>query len=83
MQVWDRLALLEQQVANVEHNLRRMMSHAQVEWVDAAPSSGDHADVKALIAAGNQIGAIKLLRDQTGMGLKEAKQAVEQLEAER
>ena len=31
------------------------------------------ADVRATAAAGNRIGAIKLLREHTGLGLKEAK----------
>jgi ribosomal protein L7/L12 len=38
-------------------------------------------EVKAAIDRGNKIEAIKLLRDATGIGLKEAKDAVEQFEA--
>jgi hypothetical protein len=34
-------------------------------------------EVRALIRAGNLIGAIKLYREKTGVGLKEAKDAVE------
>jgi ribosomal protein L7/L12 len=41
------------------------------------PSATD--DVQALVAAGNMIGAIKLYRQQTGVGLKEAKEAVERM----
>ena len=35
--------------------------------------------VESLLAAGNTIGAIKRLREQTGLGLKESKEAVERL----
>jgi ribosomal protein L7/L12 len=38
-------------------------------------------DIKAQIAAGNMIAAIKLYRDATGAGLAEAKQAVELIAA--
>jgi ribosomal protein L7/L12 len=38
-------------------------------------------EVKAAIHLGNKIEAIKLLRDATGLGLKEAKEAVENIEA--
>lgn len=81
-QIWERFAVLEQQMATLEVNLRRMLRHAQLDWVEAAPASGQHPEVKAMVQAGNKIGAIKLLRDQTGMGLREAQQAVDQLEAE-
>ena len=38
--------------------------------------------IKAAIFTGQKIEAIKLHREQTGMGLKESKDAVEKLEAE-
>lgn len=38
--------------------------------------------IKAALFAGNKIQAIKLYREQTGLGLKEAKDAVEKLETE-
>ena len=41
----------------------------------------DMSAVMAELRAGNKINAIKLYREQTGVGLKEAKDAVEQLEA--
>ena len=47
------------------------------------PDPGDQANrVKAALLEGNKIQAIKLYREQTGVGLKEAKEAVEKLEAE-
>ena len=38
------------------------------------------ADARALIASGNKIEAIKVLREATGLGLTEAKQIVDSLE---
>ncbi len=59
--------------------------------LDRSPGAGyrDVADVPAasldevrvLVAQGNKIAAIKLVREQTGMGLKEAKDYVEALPA--
>jgi ribosomal protein L7/L12 len=37
--------------------------------------------VRALVRAGRKINAIKLVREQTGIGLKEAKDAVDEFEA--
>lgn len=46
----------------------------------AAPHGDLAARVLPLIGAGKKIDAIKLVRDQTGMGLKEAKDFVDGLE---
>ncbi len=47
----------------------------------AAVSSGDlEADVRAALAQGSKIEAIKIYRQATGLGLKEAKDAVEAME---
>ena len=40
---------------------------------------GDPRSIAALIEAGRKIDAIKLLRQETGLGLKEAKEEVERL----
>ena len=44
--------------------------------------AGSSNSVEALIRSGHKIGAIKLLRQETGMGLKEAKEEVERRERE-
>jgi hypothetical protein len=43
------------------------------------PSPELQAQARALLADGNKIEAIKLVREATGMGLKEAKDLVERL----
>jgi ribosomal protein L7/L12 len=45
----------------------------------AASSRSDLAEVSALLAKGNKIAAIKLYRELTGVGLKEAKDYVDRL----
>lgn len=48
---------------------------------DPAPSNGSFDDnVRSPARSGRQIEAIKLVRRQTGMGLKEAKNYVDQIE---
>ncbi|MCT2398379.1 ribosomal protein L7/L12 [Novosphingobium mangrovi (ex Huang et al. 2023)] len=44
------------------------------------PGPSVRAEIEAAIAEGRKIEAIKLLREATGMGLKEAKEAVEAME---
>jgi ribosomal protein L7/L12 len=75
-----RVDMLERRVAALEQALR----HAGVEKPPAGPLAGStdgwiSAEVRELAASGKTINAIKLLRDQTGLGLKEAKDAVERL----
>jgi len=53
---------------------RRSSESASASFVDLK-----NASVEELIAAGRKIEAIKLHRAQTGVGLKEAKHAVEEM----
>ena len=53
------------------------------EFPEAAGPGSASAQVMALLARGDKIGAIKQFRIETGAGLKEAKDAVEALEAGR
>jgi hypothetical protein len=53
-------------------------------WPAGAPPIGDlaaeiDAEVRAALAAGNKIEAIKLVRAATGLGLAEAKEMVERM----
>ncbi|MCB2079256.1 MAG: ribosomal protein L7/L12 [Novosphingobium sp.] len=41
---------------------------------------GETGDVEAALLAGRKIDAIRILRDSTGLGLKEAKEEVERME---
>jgi len=51
------------------------------QLVDYQMPETPEAEVRRLMAAGNKIEAIKRVREQTGLGLKEAKERVEAMEA--
>jgi len=59
-------------LAALERKLDLILNHLGL------PNEEDRfAEVRDLLAAGNKIGAIKLYRELTGLGLAEAKAAVE------
>ncbi|MBX3359314.1 MAG: ribosomal protein L7/L12 [Phycisphaeraceae bacterium] len=60
------------QLARIERKLDALLDFLQVEM----PVDGME-DIRAMAAAGNKIGAIKAYRERTGVGLAEAKEAVE------
>jgi hypothetical protein len=58
----------------VEEKLDLILKHLGITFVD---ESGLPAEARTLADMGQKIAAIKVLRDATGMGLREAKDAVE------
>jgi hypothetical protein len=80
--VYERFLPIEQRLAAIELNLRRVMTSLQIDWVEPDPTGGpDYAQARALLQQGNTIAAIKAVRETTGLGLAEAKQIVDQLQA--
>ncbi len=61
-------------LAVIERRLQLIMDHLGV--ADPEPET---ADIVAHLAAGKKIEAIKLYRERTGVGLKEAKDATEEI----
>jgi ribosomal protein L7/L12 len=72
-----RVEELERRVAALEWSAR----NAGLSGVTPAVhnQSGVSAEVQQLAMAGQKIQAIKMLRDQTGLGLREAKDIVDRL----
>ncbi len=77
-----RIAQLELKVAE----LYKRLDQAEPAFGDgsgfsepATVNASEHPRVIELVQSGNQIGAIKLYREITGLGLAEAKEAVDQL----
>jgi hypothetical protein len=64
-------------LARVERKLDAILKHLNVEYVDPASPEGLSEEVQRLADAAKKIQAIKLHREQTGLDLKEAKDAVE------
>jgi large subunit ribosomal protein L7/L12 len=60
--------------------LYRRLGVGQLDAAGIPTETGDYPEVVDAINAGNKIQAIKAYRERTGLGLKEAKDAVEALE---
>ncbi|PKW11120.1 Ribosomal protein L7/L12 C-terminal domain-containing protein [Streptomyces sp. 1222.5] len=72
--VASRLARAEGRLARVERKLDLIMEH-----LDLREDVARMDEVTALVREGKKIHAIKVYRETTGAGLKEAKEAVDRL----
>lgn len=72
----ERMNQLAARVLHLEQQLQFLYRHLGIQYSD--PASLD--DVGAALSQGNKIEAIKLYREKTGVGLAEAKAAVDDLE---
>lgn len=72
-----QLGRIARSLESTESMLRRLLSHQGIEWESAVEPS---AAVKALaVNAGTRLAAIKAYREQTGLGLREAKAVIDGL----
>ncbi|MFE7275584.1 ribosomal protein L7/L12 [Streptomyces sp. NPDC057623] len=69
-----RISQADQRVARVERKLDLVLDHLGLNGAD--PRMGE---VVSLVRTGKKIQAIKVYREITGAGLKDAKEAVERL----
>ncbi len=65
------------QLRRLERKLDLVMRHLGIEVPDPTTAAGLSAEVRQLADEGRKIEAIKVHREQTGLGLKDAKDAVE------
>ncbi|GIJ61061.1 hypothetical protein Vau01_085770 [Virgisporangium aurantiacum] len=65
---------IERRLTEIDRRLQLVMDHLGV--TEPEPEA---VDVVAHLVAGNKIQAIKIYRERTGVGLKEAKDAVEDI----
>ena len=72
----NRLARLEEQVARLSAALGAA-GPPSVDDADPAPPVHDHAEARELAAGGRKIEAIKVVREETGISLRAAKDLVE------
>lgn len=70
----NRISRTDRRVARIEHKLDLILGHLGL--TEPEPWSDE---VNALVRDGKKIQAIKVYREATGAGLKEAKEAVEKL----
>lgn len=74
-----RVDELERRVAQLEWALRGAASSAEPQPVPDAGRPAVSSEVLQLALQGQKIQAIKMLREQTGLGLKESKDIVDGL----
>ena len=64
-------------IAALEHKVSRLYQHLGMVETPLGAAGDVSPEVQQALATGNLIGAIKIHRDNTGLGLAEAKQEVE------
>jgi ribosomal protein L7/L12 len=68
-----------QRIRALEWNVRRLLGREGLDWEEPPADTGTPPGVMAALQSGNVIEAIKAYREATGVGLAEAKDAVERL----
>ena len=72
---------LNKRLTDLEWNVKRLLGREHLEWEERPVTGALAEDVIAALENGNVMEAIKRHRDNTGLGLAEAKAAVEALGA--
>ena len=72
----ERIRRLEEQVAHLYAHLGLSPGGGD-RFAEVTAGGGLDADVQALVGSGKKINAIKLYRERTGVGLAEAKDAID------
>jgi hypothetical protein len=78
--IWFRLDALQSRIAaitRIEAKLDLLLKHANIKFDPYAHVSDD---IVAALRANRKIEAIKLYREATGVGLKEAKEFIEEVQ---
>ena len=70
---------LRQRVAKLERQVVFLIDNLRLEYREE-PNQGVSPQVMDLVRRGRKIQAIKLFRQETGVGLREAKEYIESLE---
>ncbi len=70
---------LSQRVATLERQVEFLMKHLGVSY-DGAPDAGVSPEIMELVRRGDKLRAIRAFREETGVGLREAKEFIESLE---
>ena len=76
MEMEDRIHI-NTRLTDLEWNVKKLLGHNGLSWDSAPIESALGPDVVEALTAGNMMEAIKRHRQATGLGLAEAKAAVE------
>jgi ribosomal protein L7/L12 len=78
LELQARVSQLEEQVARLTAALATAQDGGPAPTaIVASPLADQYVEARAAVAAGNKIEAIKIVREQSGLGLKAAKDLVE------
>lgn len=77
---FDEIGALKVRVAELEEKVDFLFHSLKLQYNPEATDSGIDPEIQALVRQGKKIEAIKRLRDQTHMGLAQAKDAIEEIE---
>lgn len=81
---YSQLYQLTQKVARLERKIDFILQHLGLEYREQdEPAPAYIGQIRSLLQRGNKIEAIKIYREATGVGLAEAKAAVEAIAAGR
>ena len=69
--------LLRSRVNELEDRLKLLYRHLNLEYTDPGSDPMLSPQIQAALRSGNKIEAIKLYREMTGVGLAEAKAAID------
>jgi ribosomal protein L7/L12 len=70
---------LRQKVGKLERQVTFLLDHLGLEYHED-PNTGVSPEILELVRAGRTIEAIRLFREETGFGLKQAKEFIESLQ---
>ena len=80
---YARLVRLEARVARMESAMQALLARLDIDPAEFIPQqSQDNQAIWNALMAGNKILAIKIYREQYGVGLKEAKDAIDAMEGQ-
>jgi ribosomal protein L7/L12 len=68
---------LRSRINELEDRLKLLYRHLNLEYLDSASDPMLSPQIQAALRSGNKIEAIKLYREMTGVGLAEAKAAID------
>ena len=75
------IQLLRSRVNELEDRLKFLYEKLNIDYADPSSDPIRSPKIQEALQRGNKIEAIKIYRELTGLGLAEAKQAVDQLES--
>lgn len=75
------IQLLRSRINELEDRLKFLYDRLNIDYADPKSDPIRSPQIQDALRRGNKIEAIKIYRELTGLGLAEAKQAVDQLES--